>query len=365
MIEKCAWMLVAVLGTAAVLLICLFGLDPFCDWKNLSRWERRLLGAGLAALAALGWLPLLAGGQDAPLSSTARDPEATRALAAIAALEKLLTAWPEDPETVRAELEQAEEVLDVLPLAPPAGWLPADLLLFEERNRIKVTVPPSPDFTESLRLRSRLEQLAAEARARLRAETGELADTADWQAVERGWRRAAPWNALDGLALHGGTTPERHRTDYEMCLATAAVRRLERAGRLLPAEAGLLLVEADRLRENIYAGPPDDVDITCYRPMTVAPARLSTERLGERLHLLRRLAEGRRVAGPVVEKVLGVIREDLAVLSAEERLRDLSEEERDELPQLREEVAWVLEEIDALERSAGRTAGGAGHAGSR
>jgi hypothetical protein len=353
MLQKCLLILVAVLGTAAVLLVCLIGLDPFSRLKGSPRWERRLLVAGLAALAALGWLPFLAGYQDETIHSAVRDPEKDRAVAAIAGMEKLLAAWPERPEAVRDRLQQAEQALEILPLVPPPGWVSHDSLLWEHSGGMRVTTARDPALTEKLRLRSRLERLAAEAYRRLSAETGELTDSADWQAVERAWRRTAPWSSTDILMVPGGTTSERRRAEYQLDLAAAAASRLEGAAQMLPAEAGLLLAEADRLRKNIYASPPDDVNIMCYRPAWVPAAKVSTERLGARLHLLAELAESGRVAEPVMEKVLDVVREDLAVLSAEQNLRDLPEEERDELPQLREEIARALEAIDASGRGAG------------
>jgi len=164
----------------------------------------------------------------------------------------------------------------------------------------------------------------------------------DWRAVVGAWVYAKP------LATRGqSTTAERKAADEKLTAAKAAIGRLEKAGELSSAEAGLLKVEAADIREDIYRESPTDGMETCYNMIYLPPARKSLTRLSKRLPLLEKLAGGGKLNATACEKIIAAAEADLKVLASEQNLTraQLSAGERAKVVKTREAVRSALRRL--------------------
>ena len=164
--------------------------------------------------------------------------------------------------------------------------------------------------------------LAARLQARLsgRAPAPSLEKTAQWQTILEAWRFCKP------LADTGKSTmAQRQQADQKINAIKQAVVELVNGGVLAPAEGGLLVDEADRVRTEIYRLMPTDFRGTCYGvPFRLSPAAASLGRLEKRLPLLQKLGRSGKVSPAVIEKVLPSVRSDLATLADPKQTRHLA-----------------------------------------
>jgi hypothetical protein len=360
MSPKWGWVAVGVLGAAAVMAILLAGRDPFPAARSGPRWRRRLLGAGLAALSVLGFIllkqvqeklappPAPEPAPEPPPEPPPWDPVADRMKDAIRALETALAAWPDDADIARELLGRVDDELDTVPREPPEDWFSPDSHWLNMDAVMHVTASPTPGEVERSRLCRRLEELQHQAADRLYGMTSDITDTFEWLTIARAWRGAAAW---DHAIFHGGSVWERRCADWNLSLASEAIGKLDRKGLLLKAEADLLWGEAGRLGESIYENSPDDMLIMCYVRVYVDPAKASTERLRQRVGLLRELSADRKITAAVLGKVAASIRNDIEESAGRGMRRlllggnepaPLSEEE----DELRREVARLLQNLE-------------------
>jgi hypothetical protein len=173
---------------------------------------------------------------------------------------------------------------------------------------------------------------------------GGLAESADWKVVKEAW------NFGTLLAKSGeSTTKQREESDKKFKAAEEAAKRLVAAGLISAAEAGLLAAEAEKIHGDIYRNPPTDFQGTCYATAYAPPAVICLSRLTERLSLLEKVVASGKVNKAVVEKVLGTIEADLAILSDEKQLAKLeNDQKRTEAAKTRKAVEAQLEKVKAL-----------------
>lgn len=167
-----------------------------------------------------------------------------------------------------------------------------------------------------------------------------LEETPEWGTIQGAWEYVEP------LAQSGkSTTAQRAEADKKLDAAKAAAEKLAISGGLSQAEAGLLTVEADRLKKDLYRNPPTDQMVTCYETMAYIPAKDSLKRLSERLLLLEQLTREARVDAPVLRKVLPTIEADVRTLSDEKNVAELQEKDREAAEEMRVEVEKMLKEL--------------------
>jgi hypothetical protein len=167
----------------------------------------------------------------------------------------------------------------------------------------------------------------------------DLAKTAQWQQVSAAWREAADIGA-------------GKRGDYPFNLAgkKKLLAKLEQARKniaqlqaiklLSEPEAGLLAADLTELTAQVNSKRPEEERYTtCYDMMMVIPARVSMERLAQRLPLLTKMSAQDAISPEVVAKVVGGIEKDIAVLDNPENLARLSAEERVQAQELGAQAA--------------------------
>jgi hypothetical protein len=173
---------------------------------------------------------------------------------------------------------------------------------------------------------------------------GDLKDSADWKVIEDAWAFGTP------MARNGeSTTKQREESDGKFKAANDAAQRLVAAGLISAAEAGLLAVEAEKIKTEIYLNPPTDYNAKCYESMEFIPAANSMGHLTARLPLLEKVTASGKVTPDVVEKILDSISADMAILSNEKELAKLeNDQKRAEAAKTRDAVREQMRRIGAL-----------------
>jgi hypothetical protein len=165
-----------------------------------------------------------------------------------------------------------------------------------------------------------------------RAERRRLEGSEEWK------RLLATWKEAEEIASgKRGSFPfdraGKDRVLAELGRAQQELDQLVKAGLLAEPAAAILKKDLAVLRAGVVRFRPTEMKLTtCYKPM-LAPDKhaLSLGRLRERLPLLERLAAGKGLQAPAVEKVLLGIERDLAQLgdrklaAADARLRKVLE----------------------------------------
>ena len=168
--------------------------------------------------------------------------------------------------------------------------------------------------------------------------------TNEWKQLVAIWKEAS--EIADGKR---GACPFDHagkkRVLSNLAAASAGVNKLQKAGLLSPAEAGLLDKDLAVLVQGVKAKRPTEMRATCYLPMVVTPAKDSYQRLADRLPLLENLAASDTLKPEVLEKILGSIERDVATLANEKHLARLSETERAKATKVRDTARTQLQEI--------------------
>ena len=138
-----------------------------------------------------------------------------------------------------------------------------------------------------------------------------LTSSKDWAVVIHYWQTVKP-------LAESGLSTEKQREDAEKCLAAAteAIKRLTDAGELSEGESGLLLAQAQGLRQDMLRNPPTDCKVTCYDMAMVSPEQQSLSRLQARLPILKKMAAQGKLHPAVIEKTLPPIEADLKQLSS-------------------------------------------------
>ena len=221
-----------------------------------------------------------------------------------------------------AQLAAAETLRSEV-LKKALGTVEQDLVTLREPGALGQL--PEEKRAEAEQLRDAAAGHVRRIRARLAGETTQLQDAAEWKTILDAWHTAAP------LAVSGvSTTAQREATDKKLAAAREAITKLAAAGLLQPGEARLLGMEADRLKTDIYASPPTDIDpqVMCYKMAFLPPARASLDRLAARAAILEELAASDALAPAAMAKVLASVEADLKTLASPDQLKALPEADR-------------------------------------
>lgn len=331
-----AWLIVVgVLALAAVGLWALCGRDVRSAARTGPRWKRALLAAGLSVLAAFGWTgrpaearepAVVAAGAGAKVDS----PDASEVVMALFRMRSQL-----------ANLAKLTAARDVNGLAVEATAEAIDSLVAVLRTPGNVARLTPKGQAEATRLLALAETRVPAARALVPVGTTDLARSPQWQVVADAWRHAGP------LAATGkSTSAQRKQADEKFAAATKATAALRLAGLLTAAEAGLLTVDAARLRTEVYANPPTDSKVKCYEMMFIPPARMSLKRLTQQLGLLKTISRSNKLAPAVLDKVMGAIERDLAVLADPKQMKHLGDAERAAARTMRKDAPPLVARIN-------------------
>ena len=337
-----AWLVaVGLAGLAAVGLWAFCGRDARAAARTGPRWKRVLLAAGLAMLAAFGWAPSPSEAREpAPAADTGDASDTVMALfrmqAQMAELARLTAARDVNGPAITAAADTIESLAAVLRKPGGMGGL----------------TPKGQ--AEAARLLALAEQRVPAARALVPAGTTDLARSAQWQVVADAWRTAGP------LAASGkSSTAQRKEADAKLKSASEALAALTQAGLLTAAEAGLLAVDAARLRTEIYRNPPTDMQVKCYDMAFMPPARTSLKRLQQQVLLLKTIAAAKKLAPAALDKVVVAIERDLAILADPKQTTHLTVAQKPRAEDLRKQVAPLVAQIKrrVLAARVGQTAG--------
>ncbi|MHC4607718.1 MAG: hypothetical protein ACYTAF_12455 [Planctomycetota bacterium] len=220
-----------------------------------------------------------------------------------------------------------------------------DLAVLDDKEQLKMLDRFADERDAAEKTRDDVRKHAKKLRDRLDAflKSGKLRGSKDWKTVEDALAFCRP------LAASGkSTSAQREEADGKLKALAEAANRLAAGGLISSATAELLAQEAGAIRTDIHRNPPTDFRGTCYEMVAFSPARESFDRLQKRLPLLESLVAGGKVRPAAVEKVLGRIEKDVAVLSSEEALKDLLEPNRKAAEELRDKVKAQLEKLKAL-----------------
>jgi len=260
--------------------------------------------AGLSVLAVFGWTGR---------SSDAREPVAVATGAETAAdkgdeSQAVLALFQ-----MRAKLAELDKLTAARDINGPAAIELADAIgslaavLGKAGNIAKLTPKGQ---AEAARLLALAEKNVPAARARVPVGTSDLARAPQWQVVVDAWRHAGP------LATTGkSTSAQRKEADAKFAAAKKAITALTQAGLLSAAEAGMLAIDAARLRTAIYLNPPTDSKVTCYDMAFMPPARASYTRLKQQVVLLKTIVAAQTLAPAALDTVLAAVEGDLAILA--------------------------------------------------
>ena len=240
-------------------------------------------------------------------------------------LEKLAASETIQPQVVSKVLDTVEKDLAVLDQKQMRDQLPEGRKA-EAEKIVRET-------------RSQVEKI----RKHLRGQLGALETSKPWGEIADAWKAAVP------LATSGrSTTAQREAVDRKIESAKHSALELAAWGMLSKAEAELLVSEAGRLRDRIYANPPTDCQVTCYDMAYIPPAQQSFERLSRRLPLLEQLAAEGQIHPAALRKVLGSIEEDIQMLSDEKSLESLRPGQRAEAEKMHANAEAAVAEIKRI-----------------
>lgn len=208
---------------------------------------------------------------------------------------------------------------------------------------------PGQDASEVNRLLDASEIAVYGAMRKAAVGAGDLGNELDWKKIHFAWQLGERQASGTQIAA------QRDAALHELHCATAAAAALAKTGRLSLAEATFLGDAVEQLRDRISRPAVDD-RMTCYYPALVIRAKVSLERLAQRLPLLKSMVESNRVHAPVLAKILPAIRGDLATLADRKEKANLSPAQQAQAAQVYADVQKQLDQIERLQ-SAGPTTG--------
>lgn len=296
------WIVVGVVGVAAVGLWALCGRDAKAAARSGSRWKRAVLAAGLSVLAAVGWTGR---------ASDAREPAAVAGEATDDASDEsqvVLALFRMRSKLAELAKLTASSDINGLAVTETADTIDSLAAVLGKAGNVARLTPKGQ--AEAARLLALAKARVPAARALAPVGTTDLAKSPQWQIVVDAWRYAGP------LATTGqSTNAQRKEADEKFKVAKKVVSNLMQAGLLSAAEAGLLTMDAARLRTAIYRNPPTDSRVKCYDMAFMPPARASFTRLQQQMGLLKTIIAAKRLAPAVLDTVLATVEQDLAILA--------------------------------------------------
>jgi hypothetical protein len=320
--------LLVVVGFVLALALMVVGANLVRAAARGPRWKRRLLGAGLGVLGALGLVSTdssKAAAQPQPATPGPIEPLVTcykpasmeappapttpaevkqaleRLNAQLASLQKLMGEAKLDPEVVKKTLASAE----------------ADLAILESGSGIKA-LETDVDKQAATRACRAAHSAIDFVRLRLVTPTA-LAETIQWKRVLAVWKEAETVAKEASIDIN-----VQQRILEDLSRGQQDVSALQYVGLLSPTEAKFLQDGLSGLGMPVYQkatvgkllpetpGPMS----TCYDVMALAPAaQLSLQHLQSRLPLLEKLAVDEKLHPAAVEKILEAVEADLKTLS--------------------------------------------------
>jgi hypothetical protein len=328
---RAAGILMALAGLVAVVGLVIVGIDVYAAKERGPRWQRRLLGAGLAVLGALGLYALR---PKPPVRSCYMQlPQEHSISYDVRQRANLLEKMVLDK---KIEAATAEKTL--------AG-IEQDLARLPDDERLKHMMP-GREATQAIANRGAARAVLLRIKARL--EAGPLGETSEWQRLAETWKEA---ERIAASKPYSYPFDEAGQKTLLLRLAQAGrdADTLLKAELLSAPEAALLQKESEALVERVRRFRPTELrNAECYKPMVFFPARESAARLAERLPLLEKMAAAGRVQPAALRKVLAAVERDLAALDRESDLQQLDAAERAAAEQTREAVKAEVEKLRKL-----------------
>ena len=373
--------LLVLLGVLVVALLMTFRVDVEAAARSGPRWRRKLVGAGLAVLAAIGvlWTTDHAKAKGAVVTcyviARVDDHIDIRGLvnydritSRLRQLERMAASDRLDPvvttkvlDTIEAEVKAFSEwstfTVEVLPelrdQAANATTKPdkADL------SKKPTTQAEDPDQARNAELSAKVTAQIGQIRAKLAAasqpaEAGsqqvtdrDLAATAEWKRLTTTWTEAAAI-AAGKKGPYPFDRQGKKRILDALDGIPSDIETLRRGRTLSDAEADLLGKERATLRlEVAFMRTTEDPVASCYLPVAPwMPADLN-KRLAERLPALERVASSDRLHPGVIVRVLDTIEADIDVLTKSELRMLFSEADRAKATEQSERAKNHLERI--------------------
>jgi len=297
------------LGLFAVLALLLVGADVWLASRSGPRWKRRLVGAGLALMAFLGFL-----------------------------------SWPERPGHDGTLGMPGPEAAAAGEASSPSGDAaspsPIDLLLL----RPDMDADGEDDDEEG-----------GEAPPR---KASELETFPAWKKFAGAWKEAKAILDKKRALKKPFKMDDRKIIVERIAPAADHLDALVKDNALTEAEASVLEKEFNVLVSGLRCLPcVDEPRPTCYAPMPVSPPKRPVKPairepiwsaykfLNERLPLIEKLASQDGVRPEVLEKVIGRMKDNLRPLFDEKGVASFPEEWHDKIEKLRTRVRELLDEI--------------------
>jgi hypothetical protein len=339
-------------GCVAAIALLLIGANLVAAAQRGPRWRRRLLGAGLGVLAALGLVP--AGSAKAELEAdiTCYDvvnitnlppfvpitvPEVKQALDR---LQQQMTLLQKYAAEAKLDKEVVEKVL---------ATAEADLAMLEKDGKLE-GLTEDADKRQAVKARIDARVVIDGLRLRL-SPPASLAETPQWKRFVETWRRAEELAAKDG---------QISVSDKQLMLvliesSKTEIGLLQKADYLSATEAEFLTAGIGGVGMSVYQkqafGNPDAVTpmlmITCYKPMMpLSRSENSLRDLQMRLPILEQLATAEKLHPAAVERILTTCEADLKNLAdlKDEKAKADAEKVR---PAVQAVIAKIREKIKA------------------
>jgi hypothetical protein len=181
----------------------------------------------------------------------------------------------------------------------------ADLTFLEQADHLALLKPEEQEQARQVI------DLGKELLAGLPATGASAEASGPWAIFEQGLEKAEPL-AQSGLS----TTQQRREIIATLAQGQQALDVLTQEGELASPERDLLAAESEYVKERIFANPPTDSQVTCYRQLFLSPQKKSFKRLSERLPLIERLIDSQTLNPKALEKILQGVEADLKILES-------------------------------------------------
>jgi hypothetical protein len=176
-----------------------------------------------------------------------------------------------------------------------------------------------------------------------------LEEASEWKRLQAVWQEAQEI-ASGKRGDYPFDRKGKERILSELGMLKGDISALQSSGLLTEAEAGLLEKDLAVLVTGVHGKRPTErKNVTCYDVVMCIPAKDSMKRLAERLPLLEKLAQSKRLNPEVTARVLENVLRDIDILENERNLNMLEKEQRESAINLREEAKRALQNLEFQE----------------
>jgi hypothetical protein len=347
--QRAASTALMVAGVLLALALMLFGANLVRASERGPRWKRRLLGAGLGVLGAMGLgCKDSANGASADAPPPPPPPNGGR----VTCYEAQMPPPPPLPAT-QAQVQQAmqrltaqlqslqkfaeADKLDKAVVEKVLATAEADLIVLEEDPKLKA-LAKDEDKAAATQTRWAARQAVDALHLRL-APPETLSGAKQWERQYATWREAGAAAAKDGnLDIN-----DQQRLLMEVERSKADMAALRKAGLLKEPEAAFLRTGLGDLGLSLFqkstAGKLEPTTPTlavlCYKTfLLTTPGEVSLSHLRTRLAILKRLAVANKLPSDAVPWILEIVDADLRVLEGKGAADLKTEEDRQEARKL-------------------------------